>query len=636
MSKRITFGILMIVFFSTIFFPIKFQEAHAISIKDSNIVYNSIDKIIVIDESKVLNITEKITLAYKQSGINVGLARHISRMNNVTRIVDGKRISKTYIHNLKLNSVTMNGEAEYSFVERDGDYFSINIGADGDYKSEGQYVYEINYTYDLGEDFISSFDDFTFDLMDYDYLTSVENFSATIIFPNLVDDIANNITFRTNDFEGLGAEAVDLKIDSEIGEDGQSRSIISLGMQNIPAQTGLTIQLILPNNYFNAKFVPHPLYYVTLAISILSIIGIVLVLFSHKFHKKEVVTVEFYPPKNCSAIDVAKIYRGKVKAKDFTALILEWASKKLIKIELIDKNTVKLIKLQDFPKENNIPIELISGKINESNLFEAFFSKGNVFIARKNKAIKNPKLSKASRSIYKQDEEIKKKSLILKTVISLLALLPILFHIIWYNVVISANFTYFMVLIFPVIALIVLVYSTIPWWFKLFWCSFFGGLPLGMMLSFIIIPYDFLYLAIITALILIVGFCLAPLVKVFTEFERSMRGKVIGFKNFLKVAELDKLNALVQEDPEYFYHILPYCYIFNLTDKMEEKFRVLEIEKPDYLNGISTVVVGRAIRGAITHKISNFSSSSSSSFRGGGGRRGSSGGGAGGGGARGR
>ena len=147
----------MIVFFSTIFFPIKFQEAHAISIKDSNIVYNSIDKIIDIDESKVLNITEKITLTYKQSGINVGLARHISRMNNVTRIVDGKSISKTYIHDLKLNSVTMNGETEYSFVERDGDYFVINIGADGDYKSEGQYVYEINYTYDLGEDFISSF-----------------------------------------------------------------------------------------------------------------------------------------------------------------------------------------------------------------------------------------------------------------------------------------------------------------------------------------------------------------------------------------------------------------------------------------------------------------------------------------------
>ena len=40
--------------------------------------------------------------------------------------------------------------------------------------------------------------------------------------------------------------------------------------------------------------------------------------------------------------------------KDFTALILEWASKKLIKIELIDKYTVRLIKLQDFPQEKDI------------------------------------------------------------------------------------------------------------------------------------------------------------------------------------------------------------------------------------------------------------------------------------------
>ena len=115
-----------------------------------------------------------------------------------------------------------------------------------------------------------------------------------------------------------------------------------------------------------------------------------------------------------------------------------------------------------------------------------------------------------------------------------------------------------------------------------------------------------------------------------------MQGKVIGFKNFLKVAELDKLNALVQDDPEYFYHILPYCYIFNLTDKMEEKFKALNIEYPEYLNGNSTVIVAGCIGSVITRRISSSSSSSSSSFRGGGGRRGSSGGGAGGGGARGR
>lgn len=639
MAKRFSFMVFafMVALFGTIIFPYNTQTTNALSIKDSNIVYNSIDKLIEIEENKVLNITETITLTYKKSGINVGLSRHISRTNKVTRIVNGDKIAKTYVHTLKLESVTMNGEDEYSFVERDGDYYVINIGAAGDYKSAGQYVYEINYTYDLGEDFISSFDDFTFDLMDYDYLTSVENFSATIKLPKLASDILDNLTFRTNDFEGLGHEAVNLNVSSEIDENGTTKSVLRLNMQDIPAQTGLTIQLLLPHNFFDTNFVPHPLYYVTIAVSIVAVIGIILLLLSHKFHKKEIVTVEFYPPKNCSAIDVAKIYRGKAKPKDFTALILEWASKKLIKIELVDKKTVKLVKLQDFPKIENIPDELVKSKLNEHELFDAFFAGGDTFVAKKNKVIKNTKLAEASRKIYKQEDETKKNSFILRMAVSILAVLPILFQIIWYNAFVGGAFFYLIILIFPIIALLVLTYTPIPWWFKLIWCSFFGGLPLGMMISFMFIPYDFLYLSIITALILIVGFCLAPLVKVFTKFERSMQGKVIGFKNFLKVAELDKLNALVQDDPEYFYHILPYCYIFNLTDKMEEKFKALNVENPDYLNGNSTAIVAGCIGSVITHRIVGFSSSSSSSsFRGGGGRRGSSGGGAGGGGARGR
>ena len=636
MAKRFSFMVFafMIALFSSIIFP--FNTVNALSIKDSNIVYNSIDKLIEVGEGKVLNITETIVLTYKNSGINVGLSRHISRLNKVTRIVNGDKISKTYVHTLKLESVTMNGEEEYSFVEREGDYYIINIGADGDYKSEGQYVYEINYTYNLGEDFISSFDDFTFDLMDYDYLTSVENFSATIILPALEGDFLDNLSFRTNDFEGLGHEAVNLDVSSQIDENGFTKSVLKLSMRDIPAQTGLTIQLLLPNNFFDTNYLPHPLYYVTIAVSIVAVIGIILLLLSHKFHKKEIVTVEFYPPKNCSAIDVAKVYRGKVRAKDFTALILEWASKKLIKIELIDKKTVKLVKLQDFPMIENIPDELVKSKLNEHELFDAFFANGDTFVAKKNKVIKNTKLAEASRKICKQDDETKKNSFILRMAVSILAVLPIFFQIIWYNAFVGGAFFYLIILIFPIIALLVLTYTPIPWWFKLIWCSFFGGLPLGMMLSFMFIPYDFLYFSIITAVILIVGFCLAPLVKVFTKFERSMQGKVIGFKNFLKVAELDKLNALVQDDPEYFYHILPYCYIFNLTDKMEEKFKALNIEYPEYLNGNSTVIVAGCIGSVITRRISSSSSSSSSSFRGGGGRRGSSGGGAGGGGARGR
>ena len=334
--------------------------------------------------------------------------------------------------------------------------------------------------------------------MDYDYLTSVENFSATIILPALEGDFLDNLSFRTNDFEGLGHEAVNLDVSSLIDENGFTKSVLKLSMWDIPAQAGLTIQLLLPNNFFDTNYLPPPLYYVTIAVSIVAVIGIILLLLSHKFHKKEIVTVEFYPPKNCSAIDVAKVYRGKVRAKDFTALILEWASKKLIKIELIDKKTVKLVKLQDFPMIENVSDELLNGKLNEKNLFEAFFANSDTFVAKKDVAIKNTKLAMASRKIYKQDESVTKKCLLLRLAVSVLAVLPIFFLIIWYEDFVGRAFLNFIILIFPIIALIVLTYTPIPWWFKILWCGLFGGAPLGIMIYSMLIPYDFLYLSILS------------------------------------------------------------------------------------------------------------------------------------------
>ncbi len=54
------------------------------SIKDTNIVYNSVDKEIVVSPEKVVDITETITVNFYKSGINVGLSRNISKVNKIT------------------------------------------------------------------------------------------------------------------------------------------------------------------------------------------------------------------------------------------------------------------------------------------------------------------------------------------------------------------------------------------------------------------------------------------------------------------------------------------------------------------------------------------------------------------------
>lgn len=65
-----------------------------------------------------------------------------------------------------------------------------------------------------------------------------------------------------------------------------------------------------------------------------------------------------------------------------------------------------------------------------------------------------------------------------------------------------------------------------------------------------------------------------------TEYGTEILGRILGFKNFLETAEKDRLEALVSENPQYFYEILPYTYVLGISDKWMKKFEAVTIEQP--------------------------------------------------------
>ena len=48
--------------------------------------------------------------------------------------------------------------------------------------------------------------------------------------------------------------------------------------------------------------------------------------------------------------------------------------------------------------------------------------------------------------------------------------------------------------------------------------------------------------------------------------------KVLGFRNYLNTAEKNQLEKLVEDDPNYFYNILPYTYVLNISKKWIDTF----------------------------------------------------------------
>ena len=70
--------------------------------------------------------------------------------------------------------------------------------------------------------------------------------------------------------------------------------------------------------------------------------------------------------------------------------------------------------------------------------------------------------------------------------------------------------------------------------------------------------------------------------------------RVKGFRDFLVTAEKEKLEALVEQNPHYFYDILPYTYALNVSKKWVKKFENIPMPEVDmgtfnYFDGDSSI-----------------------------------------------
>jgi len=612
-----------------------------LTLQERNTTWKRIEKNIVINKNKVCDITQLVTVEYKNPGINVGITLQVARVNQVTRFWNGKKYVTKTIANLdnlsaRVKSVDSDFVEEFSEIENSGEFYYLNIGELRHYKASGEYTFEVNYRYDFGADFISDFDDFTFDLMDYDYIQPVGEFEATVTLPEKFlgeeQQIQDILSFRTNEKKELGFEAVQANYD-------QKTLTISCKFPGVvPVKTGLTMQLILDNNYFETYFTPNTFYYVVLAIAILAVLLIVLILILSRLGQKPVITVEFYPPKGYNPIDVARIYRGNVRAKDFASIYLYWASQDLIEIKSKGDKQFLMKKLHDFPEpvqgEDNY-----LGKKREKEFFDAHFKDSIIYdtagFSKHDKAF-----IKAVDKMYQTDENKNTKQIIFKLLIQLLSIIPMILFIIWNILYDSSIGISFLIFLFPFIALMVFIHARMGWamiWFKIIWCAGFGIVPFIAFKGFLFLTYDIYNIFWFLVAIMIVGSFAVKLVKIRTIKNMSLYGKVLGFKQFLVKVEVDKLERMIYDDPKYYLDILPFCYVFDITKVMEKKFESMHIILPSLSPDISVALfISSLSRLHTMAHISHISSSRGGFSGGGGGHGGSSGGGGGGGGGRGR
>lgn len=317
------------------------------------------------------------------------------------------------------------------------------------------------------------------------------------------------------------------------------------------------------------------------------------VLLSVRKKRKAVRPVEYYAPRGYSPIDVMLSYYGKKSSPRelFNPLMLYWAQKGYITIEEDCKRGLKLTKLKNMPTTSDSPTHSI-----QLNLFNSMFGSSDVFYTLTatyaDGANLNSFMNKVKKCADKGNAELSKKLSIASVIIAAICLITSTGIFIAYIGGVAVVAVFSTIGIFALWSF--LKYGNLNSAEKkrinilitLFFCCW-GGIPFVLMVYAGIDAGIDIAISVVSIFASAVAniYLISKKIDIRSDKNLEVYGRIDSFKTFLVQAELDKLETLVEDDPDYFYDILPYCYILKITEKLKPKFDKIALDGPSWYLG---------------------------------------------------
>lgn len=592
------------------------------------------DVVCDINADCTINYTETITINYTGSD-STGFMRDIplaekTQIRNVTvcELINGSETSVDY--------------DVYFYSDDDYDYLTADIG-DLTNKTGESHTYIIRYDY-----------------IGYKNKEVENKFSVNAIGTGWSCDIYN-ATVTVNAPEGLIADSAKCYVGSYNSSNATSDYVITgntitLSCSYLSSYNGVTFDLYFEDGALASNF--NALPWLLLLIGALILAALIVLKFVKFTDPPLTPVVNFTAPDDMDPLAVGQLIDGQISNEDVTSLIYYWADKGFLKINMADENDPVLIRVY-----KNLPE---SYPDYQKGMYAAMFASGD-----------SVKVSSLSEKFYTVIERVKKTAAVDKrtmydggsrtaaVIFAILgglfaALLPILLLVIQVSSKLF-NVAYLFAVI-PSVVVFALTLSVFYFRYKrkksisillLSGIALIGGAMVA--LYALLVPYAAFETApkIIAEIISVAIGMLSVTLIVRTKLYNEQLNGIIGFKNFILYAEKDRLEAMLEDDPQLYYHILPYAQVLGVTDKWEDKFKALTIEPPQWIvdplgTYIGFVAINRCMRLSFTamnrHMVSRPPSAGGGGGRGGfgggggfsGGFGGFAGGGFGGGGGRGR
>lgn len=491
-----------------------------------------------------------------------------------------------------IENVRTDVESSYSY---ENGYMVLRLGSP-DRIVQGPVEYNISYDFMIPEVKQRGFERWYYNVLSAAWDTVVRDFTFSVCFPYAVDPSKVHVS--------VGAYGSEKYIDYTLSSDGRT---VSGRLSNLPPYFAVTVLAEFEEGYFDS-FVPKMDFsiYGIIGCFILSLLFFLFAIKSYiKYGKDEelVYPVRFCPPEGLSSLDCGYIVDNKVDAdSDALSMIFYWADKGFLRIEERGKEEYHFIKLKDLP-DDRPPYE--------RNLFDVFFSRGDdVDITDVVKSGFREKLTEKiipdMERYYELNhplEDVRSRSrasflLAMGFILSIAGALLISMK--------EIGAATFIVLVPQLIVLLALMAlyrdmtheSGIGFYFKsagkifltilLLVITFLSSMAAGLILTGSILLAFLSGLS--SALIAFSATFLSNATRKRSDYGYSILCEVLGYREFLKEVEVDKLKVLIEEDPDYFYHNLAYAVALGLENDYVKKFKGLTAFMPVWYSGSDLIV----------------------------------------------
>lgn len=524
-----------------------------------------------VDKKNVYHIDEKMDVYFNMQ--RHGIYRDIPVINKVTR-EDGSssRIQAVIDH--------INCYGDTNTVKRSGGNCKIRIG-DEDQTLLGEKSYHISYDYHMGNDVLKDADEFYYNVIGTGWDTTIQNVSFQIEMPEKIDD--TNVGMAYGSAGSTNDAGLTYTVDGNVLKGTLDPSI------TLQPGEAVTVRMTMPEGYFEKQLeIPLPAV-AAILVSIAGMLAAFLMWWKVGRDNPVVETIQFHAPKGFNSLEVALMYRGKVRNKDVVSLIVYLAQKGYIRIYTRGKSRITgednftLEKVKEYDGNNKIERGFMDKLFAQSNLV----GKGqlrNTFYKTVEKIVSTMN-SKQNRQVLFYGNSINKH-------VICVMLAVVVFVMASYQPMYECYYSVFAALVIPIVLGFVFssfliaaakqsgVGSIITLVFSCLFMLVYMGMEYYNAFRYAHFLYKVSLAVAIVACIVIAFF--DHYMPKRTPYGTEMLGKILGFKRFLATAEKDRLEMMVEKEPEYFYNILPYAYVLDVSDAWMDKFETIAMQPPGW------------------------------------------------------